>query len=186
MKYFKKFTGELCYLSPINIEDTPVYAKWLSNPKTVVNMGLLHRWLSLEKEQEILKSFIDSERKFSIINKATDKLIGNCGLIESDLINRAGEIGIFIGEEEYRGKGYGKDALNILLDYCFNVLCFNNVMLRVFGFNEKALSLYEKIGFKLIGKRRNAVCFARNTYHVYFMDILPEDFKDSKIKKLIE
>ena len=58
-----------------------------------------------------------------------------------------GEYGIFIGEEVARGKGYGRIASELILDYAFNELNLSSVVLYVFSFNESAIHLYENLGF---------------------------------------
>ena len=67
-------------------------------------------------------------------------------------IFRKAELGIFVGEKEYWGKGYGTEATELLLDFAFNILNLNSIMLIVNSFNERAIKSYEKCGFKLIGK----------------------------------
>lgn len=62
--------------------------------------------------------------------------------------NRIGTVGIFIGDENNRSNGYGTEALKLLLDYGFNYLNLNNIMLAVKSFNERAIKCYEKVGFK--------------------------------------
>ena len=61
-----------------------------------------------------------------------------------------------VGEKEYRDKGYGQDATKLLLDYGVNLLNLNSIMLGTFSFNERAINCYKKVGFKEIGRRRQA------------------------------
>ena len=73
-----------------------------------------------------------------------DKLIGNCSIHEIDQLRQCAEVGLFIGDEENRNKGYGKEVLNLLLNYGFDYLNLNNIMLKVFSFNERAINCYKK------------------------------------------
>ena len=68
--------------------------------------------------------------------------------------NRIGTVGIFIGDESNRNNGYGAETLKLLLDYGFNYLNLNNIMLTVKSFNERAIKCYEKVGFKEFVRRR--------------------------------
>ena len=51
-------------------------------------------------------------------------------------------------EKEYRGQGYGTEALKLALDYAFNELGLALLGLTVFPSNERAIRAYEKVGFK--------------------------------------
>jgi RimJ/RimL family protein N-acetyltransferase len=81
---------------------------------------------------------------FNIIKKEGDKPIGRILLFGIDHINRSANIGIFIGAKEEQGKGYGKEAMELLMDYGFNLLNLHSIMLGVYSFNEKAINLYKK------------------------------------------
>jgi RimJ/RimL family protein N-acetyltransferase len=61
----------------------------------------------------------------------------------------------------------------------------NNIMLEVFGFNKRALKAYEKVGFKIIGHRREAIMMAGEKHDEIYMDILASDFKSPFIKKVL-
>ena len=102
--------------------------------------------------------------------------MGNCGLHQIDSLRQCAEVGLFIGEEENRGKGYGVDVLTLLLAHAFDTLNLNNVMLRVFAFNDQAIRCYEKVGFREMGRRRQSY-YVRGQFHdEVFLDILREDF----------
>ena len=90
-------------------------------------------------------------------------------------MRQCAEVGLFIGDEENRNKGYGAEALNLLLDYCFDYLNVNNVMLKVFSFNERAINCYRKLGFKEIGRRRQSYYLKGKFYDEVFMDILKSE-----------
>ena len=65
-------------------------------------------------------------------------------------------LGIVIGEKSCWNQGYGQEALVLLLDYAFNLLNLNSVMLGVFSFNQRGAASYRKVGFREIGQRRQA------------------------------
>ncbi len=179
MRYFKKLVGENIYLSPINLEDYEKYTEWINDLDISLKLGNAHQIYTLQKEQEILEDI--SENSFAIILKENDKLIGNCGLIDVEQVTRKAELGIFIGEKEYWNMGYGTEAITLLLDYGFNLLNLHNIMLEVFAFNKRAIECYKKIGFKEIGRRREAREIAGKKYDEVFMDFLATEFTDGKI-----
>ena len=119
---------------------------------------------------------------FAIIENETNKIVGNCGIEKIDYINRTGILGIFIGVEEARNKGYGKESVKLLLDFGFNYLNLHSIELKVMSFNKRAIKCYEKCGFKEIGRRREAY-FLNGKYHdVIEMDIIRREFKENIIK----
>ena len=99
-----------------------------------------------------------------------------------DNINRCAEVGLFIGDEENRNKGYGAEALRLLSDYSFNYLNLNNIQLGVKAFNERAIACYKKVGFKEYGRRREAYFLNGKYYDHVFMDILAREFEGDYIK----
>ena len=180
--YFKKLVGKKCYLSPIDVNDAEIFTAWLNDMELLGNLQLYGAAISLDNEKEFLKN-LSKDHNYSIIDTKSDKLIGNCGFLEIDYINQAAEIGIFIGNKTYLNKGYGTEALSLLLDYGFKALNFHNIMLRVYEFNKAAIKCYEKIGFKHIGKRREALHRNSKKHNIIFMDILPNEFYEKWIKK---
>ena len=133
MKYFKKIEGEKVYLSPMNLEDIEKYVKWMNDFSTTDGLGSSSKVTTFESERAWLINNMDKkEQQFAIVLKETDKLIGNCGFVDINHLHQKGEVGLFIGEEENRSKGYGTEALSLLVEYGFNYLNLKNIMLKVF------------------------------------------------------
>lgn len=80
---------------------------------------------------------------------------GTCGLTSISMIHRHAEWSLLIGPE-YQGKGYGKAALKLLLEYGFNHLGLNRIWGEIFETNEKCLNMAEKMGFTREGKLRKS------------------------------
>lgn len=64
-------------------------------------------------------------------------------------------LGIIIGERDYWGKGFGSEAMIALLEYSFNELNLNQVYLRTFYDNKRAISAFHKVGFREIRRMGN-------------------------------
>jgi len=173
--YFKKLIGKKCYLSPVDINDAEKCAEWLNDLELTSNLNLYTSVINAETEKTLLEK-ISKEHNYSIIDLYTNEMIGNCGFFELDHLNQTSEIGIFIGNKNYWNKGYGTEALRLLLDYGFRALNLHSVMLRVFSFNERAKKSYEKAGFKVFGRRREALRRENKLFDIIYMDILNEDF----------
>jgi RimJ/RimL family protein N-acetyltransferase len=187
MKYYKKLIGKKVYLSPINVEDAEQYCQWLNDFEVAQNLLIFNQQLSLEREKAILNDMVKNDAKiFGIIDQKNDKLIGNCSIFKINHRNRKAEVGIFIGDKDHWSKGFGTEALSLLVDFGFNILNLNNILLEVFDFNHRAKKCYEKVGFKLIGKRREAIIIAGEKHDEIYMDILASEFTSLFIKPSIK
>lgn len=172
MKYFKKIEGKRIYLSPMNPSDVEVYTNWLNNPKITKYLSIHNSLVSLTSEQEYLDNFCKKEFNLAIIKKDNDTLIGNIGLDDIDYKNGTAELGIFIGDEENLGCGYGSEAIKLLTSYAFADLRLHTIILRTYDFNERAQKSYEKCGFKEFGRRHEAI-FINGQYHdLIYMELI--------------
>lgn len=93
---------------------------------------------------------------FTIVEIESGQAVGRCVLFSVNAVDRNAIVGIFIGEKDRWGKGYGQEAMRLLLDYAFNLLNLHNITLGVFSFNERAIRCYQRLGFRKIGRRREA------------------------------
>lgn len=183
MKYYKKLIGERIYLSIMNIEDAEKFVEWFCDFRTTDGIGKSSSIVTIESEKEWLENSLkNNDFVFSIIDLKKDELIGNCSIMNINQKDRCAEVGIFIGDEEYRSKGYGTEALKLLLDYGFNYLNLNNIELHVMSFNERAINCYKKVGFKEYGRRRESYFLNGKYYDRIGMDILAREFEGSYIK----
>lgn len=184
MKYFKKLVGEKVYLSPNNLEDYPLFTKWLNDRNISDNLGNTSMVYTMDLEKKWMETECDSSVRFSIVKKDNDELIGSCSLMKVNNINRTCTIGIFIGEEKYRHNGYGTDAIKLLLSFAFDIYNMNNVDLQVFDFNKDAIECYKKIGFRQYGKRSKCY-YVNGKYHdEIFMEILKDDYMKEGLEKV--
>lgn len=184
IKYFKKLVNTDLYLSPININDVEKLTEWVNDLNLAIYLSVAPGVFTIEKEREILEKLSNEGHHFSIVKLSNDELIGICGLLNVDQVNKTAEVGIFIGNKKYWNKGYGTEAINLLLDYSFNLLNLNSIFLCVHSFNKRAIACYQKCGFKEIGIRREAYIVGGKKYDQIYMDILAIEFV-GKIPKII-
>ena len=182
MKYFKKLVGERIYLSPRNVEDVEIFTEWMNDFNITDYTGRSYQTMTLQEEKTYLEKEQNNKNVFAIIDLETDKVIGNVGLHEINHINRTATLGIFIGNKNYWSKGYGTEAIQLILDFGFNNLNLNNIDLALMEFNQRALKCYEKCGFKKIGRKRKCNFINGKYYDQILMDILAEEFTKSYIK----
>jgi RimJ/RimL family protein N-acetyltransferase len=181
MRYFKKLIGKRVYLSTMNPDDVETYVKWLNDFSVTENLGNASLVVSLGTEKDWLEKNTD-KHLYAIVKAEDDTLLGNCGFSTYDQTKRCAEVGIFIGEADNRNKGYGAEALSLLVDYGFDYLNLKNIMLKVFEFNERAIQCYKKVGFREFGRRRQAYFVKGKYYDEVYMDILKEDRCGKNIK----
>ncbi len=187
MPYYKKLVGQKCYLSPCAPEDAAKWAEWFNDLSVTIPLGdEAYIPIHLAGQEELLSSVIkEGYHWFSIVDLETDSLIGRGILFNVDQVNRTAMLGIAIGEKAYWDRGYGQEATRLLLDYGFNLLNLNNIMLGVYAYNERAIRCYQKVGFKEIGRRRQARIIGGQTFDTVFMDMLAEEFESVYISRLI-
>ncbi|SCL87639.1 GNAT family N-acetyltransferase [Sporanaerobacter sp. PP17-6a] len=183
--YFKKIVGQKCYLSPINEEDYEKYTEWVNDMEVAAGLIFASNLIGPEAEKLTLERLSIDGYNFAIIDIKKDELIGNCGFPKLDQLNKAGEVGIFIGNKDYWGKGYGQEVLKLLLDFGFNILNLHNISLKVYSFNQQAIKCYKKVGFKEAGRIRESKFIAGKAYDEIFMDILDKEYESVYINDIV-
>jgi len=178
MKFFKKLVGERLYLSPFDADDVEIYTKWAKwmNDRTVADnyngFDNLVSPNSAKKKLEELTGY-----RFAIVLLDGDVLIGHISIHDNDHLNRNAFIGIFIGDEEHRNKGYGTEAIRLALDYGFNTLNLHNIMLSVHADNYAAINCYKKVGFRECGRWRDWIFKDGKYIDKIYMEILDREFE---------
>lgn len=180
-QYFPKVGGERVFLSPIDPDDAPQFVAWLSDLE-LTRFMLGSSWvLGLGAEREFLTKMAAGQNHFAIVETATGRLLGACGFDGIDDRQGTAEVGIFVREKSFWGRGYGTEALRLLLDFGFAIRNYHNILLKVKAFNTRAIRSYEKVGFRTIGVRREA--FRHGTVYVdeVLMDCLATDFVGGRL-----
>ena len=179
MRYFEKLSGERLFLSPMNPEDAEAYTKWLNDPAVAVGLGQYAKMISLPGEQKYLADLASrSSHDFAMVLREGNegRLIGNISLMDVNGVDRTATLGLFLGEEADRGKGYGAEAIRLLLDYGFRTLNLHNIQLHLNGDNAQALACYKKVGFREFGRRRESKFHSGKYVDQIYMDILDSEF----------
>jgi RimJ/RimL family protein N-acetyltransferase len=183
--YYKKLAGQKCYLSPCQLEDSEKWTAWFNDLEVSLPLGdEAYTPITYEQQRDSLLGARNGH-VFSIVTQGTDELIGRCLLFAVNMVDRSAMAGIVIGEKSYWGKGYGFEAMALLLDYAFNLLNLNSVMLGTYDFNKRAIRCYEKLGFRTIGRRRQARIIGNRKFDTVLMDILAEEFDSVYVRKLV-
>jgi RimJ/RimL family protein N-acetyltransferase len=133
-------------------------------------------WIERDDSPEVPQQEYD----FRINTLQDDRLIGFVSLFLLTPHHRDAWVGIGIGEPEYRGKGYGTDAMRVILRYAFAELNMHRVSLGLFAYNTRALHSYEKAGFKLEGRERGSELRDGQRTDMLYMGILKSEFSNAE------
>ena len=121
MNYFRKIVGDRLYLSPVseNVDDFERYMVWMNNKDVAVCLGQYNRIVSSKSDLKWLYEPPSDMQRYAMVLVENDILIGSISIHNIDHLNRNAFVGIFIGEVEHRGKGYGTEATWLILEYGF-------------------------------------------------------------------
>jgi len=186
MRYYRKIIGERLYLSPVSVneDDTERYIKWMNDKEVAVNFGQYNRAVSSKNDLKWLYDPPSDMQRYAMVLLDGDVLIGSISIHNIDHLNRNAFIGIFIGEDEHRNRGYGAEAIRLLLEYGFKTLNLHNIMLTVRADIEAAIACYKKVGFREVGRLPECVFIAGQYVDKLYMCILEREFEKQQTKSL--
>lgn len=183
MSNYKKLIGENLYLAPLSREHLPQFTAWMNDFSVTDYVGRTQVIVTDDAELVWYEGTQkNNECILSIIKLENDELIGNIGLHRIDHLNRYAELGIMIGENKNRSKGYGTEAIKLLLDFGFNYLNLHNITLTLLSANERAKRCYEKAGFKEAGRIKECRFLNGKYYDRIYMQILSTEFNENYIR----
>lgn len=128
---------------------TQKYIGWLNTPENVKYSELRHATHSYETCSEYLQSMIRCKHFFwAITHVATGHHMGNLTAY-IDYRNRIADLAILIGEEQYKGKGYGKKAWQLASDYLLNIFGLRKISAGTMSVNIPMIKIFESCGMKI-------------------------------------
>ena len=174
------FCGKLVRLATVDIDaDSVLWARWSQNSEFqhLLDWGPISL-PTVKQEKEWIEKEHGSMYHFAIHALADDKTIGMLDL--SDVNWTAGDawLGIGIGDPDYWGKGYGSEAIDLLLRFGFEQLNLRRVSLTVFEYNERACKSYLKLGFKEEGRARQMLNRFDRRWDMIYMGILRQEWEE--------
>jgi RimJ/RimL family protein N-acetyltransferase len=172
------------FLRALEESDLERTYRWHNDARLYDSLGERFRRVSRATEAAWLRqktTYSNTEINLAICLNATGEHIGNVYLRDIDWIARRGELHIFVGCSEHRGKGYGMAAVRQLLHRAFFDLNLNTVYLEVIADNMVAIKVYEKCGFEL------KKCLKKHVFKLgRYKDVLVMDISSDKYKQLQE
>jgi RimJ/RimL family protein N-acetyltransferase len=177
------YEGKKVRLRAYRKEDIPLRLAYINDPEVSSNLTPdIPFPITLQEEEKWFDSItaLNDTYKFAIETIDDNKFIGGCSINGVDWKNGVATIGIFIGSREYRGSGYGTDAMGILMKFIFMQMNINKIRLTVFSFNEGAIRCYEKCGFKIEGILRQEIFRDGKWYDKIAMGLLREEYLSNR------
>lgn len=176
--------GERIRLRAVEREDLPAFVTWINDPEVRAGLSLYTPISQVAEEgwfENVIKQH-PAEQVMVIEAKQGKKwkLIGNCGLIKVNWRLSSAEIGIMIGERKEWNKGYGTEALRLILRHGFETLNLHRLFLRVYEDNPGAIRAYEKAGFVHEGRMREAQFSDGEYKDVLLMSVLRSEWNATK------
>lgn len=172
--------GENVALGPLHRGMLPLLERWENILLTADLGGDDPRPVTTASSAAGWEPLLSGERGdwlgFAIYALPDLRLIGHANVRDFTNSHGTAEIGITLGDVRERGKGYGSEAVRLLLDYAFQHLNLWNVWLDTAAYNHRAIRAYEKAGFREIGRRRGARVVAGVRHDIVLMDCTRADF----------
>jgi RimJ/RimL family protein N-acetyltransferase len=169
--------GKLVRLRAYEKSDADALFRWFSDEDVTRWLGPPNFPSRAHQERFIeLASTPGDDAKYFAIETLDGKLIGDCGLRFIDWKSRKAEFFITIGEKPFWGKGFGSDALRIVIRLAFDKMNLNRLWLSVLVDNPRAVRCYEKCGFVREGLLRQESYVDGKYRDVLMMALLREDY----------
>ena len=151
--------GRLVRLRHHRPENLPAVKRWYTD----VELAKLTRYQTRPMSKEEIEQFFRTRLlspdalAYAIHVRESDRLIGLTTFSALDADNGSALFHITIGERDAWGRGYGTEAAVLMLEHAFARLGLHRIALSVFSFNERAIRSYEKAGFRIEGRLREAI-----------------------------
>ena len=160
--------------------DLPIIARWY---QSAVFLRMFDALPAYPKTEATLAQWLEELHKatdaflFAVRLLDSDDLIGYIELDEILWSHQVGGVSIAIGDAKNWGKGYGYETMQLALRFAFHELNLHRVQLTVFSYNERAIALYEKLGFQREGVYREFIQRDGKRYDMYPYGLLRREWE---------
>jgi RimJ/RimL family protein N-acetyltransferase len=171
--------GEKVGLALLRREDVPAIARWNQDLEFTASIGTPGEAHTLEMRQEAFErnSRVRPDSvEIAVMRLNGGELVGFGGLFD---ITRALTATLFvgIGERGLWGQGYGTEATRLICEYGFFFRSLYSIKVEVNGYNRRAISLYERLGFRMAGRIRGAILLNGSRHDQVVMDLLRSELE---------
>jgi RimJ/RimL family protein N-acetyltransferase len=174
------FLGERVRLTSLYATDAQTMTRWYedgefsrlfdANPSYPRSENSIHKWLDgLERDRD--------SYALAIRLTYSDDLIGYAQIDGIQWTHGCGWLAVGIGSPDYRGKGYGTEAMRLILRFAFGELNLHRLQLTVFSYNERAIRLYERMGFQREGVFRECLLRDGQRHNMLLYGLLAREWR---------
>jgi RimJ/RimL family protein N-acetyltransferase len=178
------FEGQLIRFAPPDAErDAEIVSKWTHDPDYLRLLSAdIAKPLSpaqIKKQHEEMDK--DAEKRnafnFAVRFKEDDRLIGLARLYHIEWTHGTASLQIGLGDRDDRGKGYGTEALRMLLRYAFDELNLYRLAAATAEYNTGAIRFFERAGFVVEVRRRQAIQRDGKRWDAVLLGLLRDEWK---------
>jgi RimJ/RimL family protein N-acetyltransferase len=172
--------GEVLRLTALTKEDLATIERWQHNN---VFLRLFDALPAYPKSNAALAQWLEGRQKeknaylFAVRLLTENTLIGYVELEGILWAHQVGWVSVAIGDPSHWGQGYGTEAMQLLLAFAFEELNLHRVQLTVFGYNARAIALYEKLGFRREGTFREFMQRDGKRHDMHLYGLLRSEWK---------
>ena len=153
------------YLRKVRIEDALAYQESTTNEEIRYMTGTPREYTLEEIKTHIKRIIEDTSREdYAICLNETKEMIGELSILDIDSPNHAAVFRIAMNHTNHTGKGFGTEAMELIINDVFNDLKLNRLQLEVFSHNVRGIRAYEKVGFVKEGILREALFLSRKLF----------------------
>ena len=173
----KEIRGKRIILREQREEDVPYFTYWFNQPQVMFQCGF-EKTVTEEEVRKSISVYHQSEDSvWYTITDTEGNIIGETGLLRMFPAWHQTDLTIIIPDPEMQHKGYGTEAIRIMLDIAFREYEMHRVSIGVVGLNTDALAFYRKIGFKQEGILEEAYYWNNEYSDFVMMRILSQEWK---------
>ncbi|WP_109472314.1 GNAT family N-acetyltransferase [Ornithinimicrobium cavernae] len=181
-------TGTLVTLRPVEPDDVPVLGRILTDPELRRLTASAHSTAEAESGEEDLtrlqawystRNAQTDRLDLMVVDNASGEVVGEVVLNEWDEASRTCNYRVLIGPAG-RDRGLGTEATRLLIDHAFTHLPLHRIDLEVYAFNPRAQRTYEKAGFVVEGRRREALQFDGERVDAVIMGLLRQEWEEAR------
>lgn len=151
--------GKNIILRAVSLKDAILLMNLINDSETEEMLGGSSFPVSLEEQEKwIISQQGRKDVLRCIVMRLDDEVgVGTVILTDIDRKNGVAQVHIKMDKNEGRGRGYGKDALNTIVNYAFDEMRLNCIYANVIEYNDSSRALFEKCDFKREGILRSRV-----------------------------
>ena len=177
----KLWEGEKVRLRAVRPDDVDLFQRYADDSELDRLAGETEYPYSAERERRRLEKELDEDKddddRMLVIETLGGKFAGTIQLYGTDRRHRTAEMGLVLDNRKAWGKGYGSEALRLLLRFAFRELGYEKVNLQVYEFNTRAITLYEHLGFQHEARLRSQIYADGRRWDEIWMGMTRADYE---------